>query len=1013
MDLQPVAKPREPFSTPPDSYGIIRKYTYGKPSFTPDEFYTVSDAANSPNMVVNPSSATRKWFSPFGSSIENIEASVTLSYAPFPNISIFRLMSWYYNASNTKSLGELNKLVSEVILAKDFQPDHFIGFNASKESKRLGAERSIPPATSTTSPPFSVKDGWIETSVFISCPCDGVRHSSEAIAPKYEVKGLFYRPPLEVVKAALSEPGAEKFHTTPFKSYWKPAPHEPEEPHHVAYIPKLGSDIQEFYLKTFGELATTETLTHLRRELMQAVWLLLLDDEFVHAYVHGFEMELFDELLSLLFPRFLAHSADYPEKVLMSGIKYLSDCPCPRCTTLKNNIPRLGTMRDLCNRERLMRIDNEHRQFDIEMVRKWLYVDGKNITSVHIDRVLGPKSLVPTRNAFSFRLFEHGFNFYRLFAPDLLHEFELGVWKAIFIHLLRMAYAQGDDTIMKLNARFRQVPTFGRDTIRRFTANVSGLKKLAARDFEDILQVRLEVRACIPSTTLNDLENSTTRLGEVLRKFQSDVCPAYNTKDLPSEETARVRRQAAHAKKTATRPTKKATPPESNTSKPKKRSKRRNLNIATYKVHSLGGYVRSIREHGTTDNTSSQTGELEHRRVKRFYPRVHKGKHVAGIATQVHHERLLHNLNEQNKKAQTQASEALPPTPPEQHHHISEETRHKVPLAGWLGENEEDPALKNFLPRLKDHLLARLLGNPEASEELKCTPADRATVIINKNRIFRHRVMRVNYTTYDLRRDQDSINPRTHPDIMVLSGETEENSEEPHPYWYARVIGIFHAQVLHVGPQSKSSGLQHMEFLFVRWFGRDLNYSAGWKSKKLHRIGFMGENNSPFGFLDPGQVVRGVHLIPAFAHGHTRNILGPSKIGRPFSLTDDDWQYFYVNKFVDRDMAMRYRGGGVGHKSTREATDFFKTDRDPLDIKRRGRKQPSGDEIDEGDSDEGDGDEGEGDTDEDDEDEMEYGSEEEENDDDDDDDEAEEEGDDNEERDGPIEDMELLGYAEF
>lgn len=65
---------------------------------------------------------------------------------------------------------------------------------------------------------------------------------------------------------------------------------------------------------------------------------------------------------------------------------------------------------------------------------------------------------------------------------------------------------------------------------------------------------------------------------------------------------------------------------------------------------------------------------------------------MAGIATQVHHERLLHNLNEQNKKDQT--SEALPPTPPEQHHHISSETRHKVPLAGWLGANEEDPALK-------------------------------------------------------------------------------------------------------------------------------------------------------------------------------------------------------------------------------------------------------------------------------------------------------------------------------
>jgi hypothetical protein len=35
---------------------------------------------------------------------------------------------------------------------------------------------------------------------------------------------------------------------------------------------------------------------------------------------------------------------------------------------------------------------------------------------------------------------------------------------------------------------FRQVPTFGGGTIRRFSNNISDLKKLAARDFEDLLQ---------------------------------------------------------------------------------------------------------------------------------------------------------------------------------------------------------------------------------------------------------------------------------------------------------------------------------------------------------------------------------------------------------------------------------------------------------------------------------------------------------------------------------------------
>ena len=42
-------------------------------------------------------------------------------------------------------------------------------------------------------------------------------------------------------------------------------------------------------------------------------------------------------------------------------------------------------------------------------------------------------------------------------------------------------------------------------------------------------------------TNVCDLENSTTQLGELLRCFQSDVCPAYQTFDLLVEEAARVR----------------------------------------------------------------------------------------------------------------------------------------------------------------------------------------------------------------------------------------------------------------------------------------------------------------------------------------------------------------------------------------------------------------------------------------------------------------------------------------
>ena len=42
-----------------------------------------------------------------------------------------------------------------------------------------------------------------------------------------------------------------------------------------------------------------------------------------------------------------------------------------------------------------------------------------------------------------------------------------------------------------ISTRYHQVPTFGQDTIRRFRENCSELKKMTARDFEDLLQVRL------------------------------------------------------------------------------------------------------------------------------------------------------------------------------------------------------------------------------------------------------------------------------------------------------------------------------------------------------------------------------------------------------------------------------------------------------------------------------------------------------------------------------------------
>jgi hypothetical protein len=41
-----------------------------------------------------------------------------------------------------------------------------------------------------------------------------------------------------------------------------------------------------------------------------------------------------------------------------------------------------------------------------------------------------------------------------MFVVDLLHEFELGMWKAIFTHLMRILFAAGGSAVQELNFRY-------------------------------------------------------------------------------------------------------------------------------------------------------------------------------------------------------------------------------------------------------------------------------------------------------------------------------------------------------------------------------------------------------------------------------------------------------------------------------------------------------------------------------------------------------------------------------
>jgi len=199
--------------------------------------------------------------------------------------------------------------------------------------------------------------------------------------------------------------------------------------------------------------------------------------------------------------------------------------------------------------------------------------------------------------------------------------------------------------------------------------------------------------------------------------------------------------------------------------------------------------------------------------------------------------------------------------------------------------------VQDFLPTLKDHLLGQLTETPDDG----FTDQDRRQLVIYNNRIFCHKTLRINFTTYDCRRDQDVINTSTRSDVMVLADQ-DADPESIHPYWYGRVIGIFHALVRRM---SGTMAYERMDFLWVRWYGLEPHVRWGFKARRLLKIGFFNSDTDAdtFGFVNPCDVIRAVHLIPAFNLGKTSRLLSHS-IARRSEEGDEDYECYNVNMYI-------------------------------------------------------------------------------------------------------------------
>lgn len=243
-------------------------------------------------------------------------------------------------------------------------------------------------------------------------------------------------------------------------------------------------------------------------------------------------------------------------------------------------------------------------------------------------------------------------------------------------------------------------------------------------------------------------------------------------------------------------------------------------------------------------------------------------------------------------------------TRPEAHHHIGLTQKYHTHIGSYLRSLQGDSAIivslimlrrenfnilsQNFVPKLKSHLLRRVNMSKDSINE-----HDTNTIIIKDDRMYRHNIARINYTTYDVRRSQDVINPRTsHCNVMVLRPYTDIQ-DEGHRYMYAKVIGIYHVNVIFIGNGMIDYTPLRMEFLWVRWY-EPIDQHSTWETSTLDRLTFppLAHENS-FDFLDPADVLRGCHIIPRFS-SHKKHVDG---LGVSASAGDkDDWNEYFVNR---------------------------------------------------------------------------------------------------------------------
>jgi hypothetical protein len=117
-------------------------------------------------------------------------------------------MNWFNNGNTTKSEGQLNSLVHDVIQHPDFNVEELADFDAGRANKQVDIDAQAS---------FPLLADFKETSVNIEVPSG----SSTVASRVFAVPGLYYRSLVSVIKSAFADPLSRHFHFAPFKLFHK------------------------------------------------------------------------------------------------------------------------------------------------------------------------------------------------------------------------------------------------------------------------------------------------------------------------------------------------------------------------------------------------------------------------------------------------------------------------------------------------------------------------------------------------------------------------------------------------------------------------------------------------------------------------------------------------------------------------------------------------------------------------------------------------------------------------